>query len=400
MQTQLYPATDNFLEALLKSNFARLGPVFSDPEKYRLQIIYTRIDRDGQQQPQFTDYHFGVGTDTYFYPASTVKLPAVALALEKLNDLQNACNRDTPFFTAPLRGVNTGVHGDPTAPGGLPSVANYIKKIFLTSDNDAYNRLYEWIGQEYFNRRLWEMGYKDVQIRHRVGLPLHEEANRWTNQVTFKSGQEILHQQPELYSRLSFGQRADFAGTAYYNHLDQLEMQPMDFSHRNRLPLKDLHQLMRSIIFPETVTIQQRFRLTDSDYRFLYSRMSAYPTKEFPGYEPGLHHQAYTKFLLYGGLKTQKIPDHIRIFNKPGWAYGFLTDTAYIVDLAKKTEFLLSASIFVNTSGILGDDHRAFEETGKPFLRVLGEIIYEAEIERKRTTIPDLTRFYLPDSSQ
>ena len=143
MQTQLYPATDNFLEALLKSNFTRLGPVFSDPEKYRLQIIYTRIDRDGQQQPQFTDYHFGVGTDTYFYPASTVKLPAVALALEKLNDLKNACNKDTPFFTAPLRGNNTGVHRDPTAPDGLPSIANYIKKIFLTSDNDAYNRLYE-----------------------------------------------------------------------------------------------------------------------------------------------------------------------------------------------------------------------------------------------------------------
>ncbi|RFS20766.1 hypothetical protein DVR12_18735 [Chitinophaga silvatica] len=396
MQTRHYPATDNFLEALLKSQFTRLGPVFSDPEKYRLQIIYTRIDRNESQEPQFTDYHYGVDPDTYFYPASTVKLPAAALALEKLNDLRINISPETPFYTAPLMGVNTGVHRDITSPNRLPSIANYIRKIFLISDNDAYNRLYEWLGQEHFNKRLWEMGYRDVQIRHRVGLPLHEEANRWTNPVSFKLEQKILYQQPAQYSRLLFPQRSDLAGEAYYNHLDKLEMQPMDFSHRNRLRLTSLHQILRSIIFPEAVTIPQRFRLTDSDYRFLYRSMSAYPTKEYPGYDPTLYHQAYTKFLLYGGLKTQKIPDHIRIFNKPGWAYGFLTDTAYIVDLAKKTEFLLSASIFVNTSGILGDDHQAFEEIGKPFLQALGEIIYTAEVNRHRNILPDLSRFHLP----
>jgi len=396
MQTQHYPATDNFLEALLKNQYTKLGPIFADPEKYRLQVIYTRIDRDINQFPHFTDYHYGVSPDTYFYPASTVKLPAAILALEKLNDLQiPLLHRETPFFTAPLQGVNTGVQRDPTAPGGIPTIANYIKKIFLISDNDAYNRLYEWIGQQPFNTRLWEMGYKDIQVRHRVGLPLHEEANRWTNPVSFRQDGEIIYQQDARYSRLSFPQRADWAGTAYYNHLDQLEMRPMDFSFRNRLPLTDLHNLLRSIIFPEAVTISQRFRLTDSDYRFLYRCMSAYPTKEYKGYDPALHCQAYTKFLLFGGNRSSKIPEAVRIFNKPGWAYGFLTDTAYIVNLAEKTEFLLSASLFVNTSGILGDDHQAFEESGKPFLQTLGEIIYKAESERNRTVKPDLSRFNL-----
>ncbi|HEY9256383.1 serine hydrolase, partial [Chitinophaga sp.] len=238
MQTHHYPATDNFLEALLKSQKSRLGAVFSDPAAYRLQIIFTRIDRDEQQLPHFTDYFYGVPPDTYFYPASTVKLPAAALALEKLNDLQlPGLHRNTPFFTDPLPDINTGVRVDRSATSGLPSVAHYIKKIFLVSDNDAFNRLYELIGQEHFNQRLWEMGYDQAQIRHRVGLPLYEAANKHTNGVVFREGNVVLYQQPARYSGLSFPPRQDVAGKAHYNHLDQLEQQPMNFSHRNKLPL-------------------------------------------------------------------------------------------------------------------------------------------------------------------
>jgi hypothetical protein len=395
MQTQHYPATDNFLEALLKSQKSRLGTVFSDPSTYRLQVIFTRIDRDEQQLPHFTDYFYGVPPDTYFYPASTVKLPAAALALEKLNDLGlPGLHRDTPLFTEPLPDINTGVRRDHSAASGLPSVAHYIKKIFLVSDNDAFNRLYELIGQTHFNRRLWEMGYNQAQIRHRVGLPLYESANKHTNGIFFQTGNNVLYRQPAQYSELSFPLREDFAGQAYYNHLDKLEQQPMNFSHRNKLPLIHLHNILRSIIFPEAVTNLQRFRLTGEDYHFLYQSMSQYPEESTdPIYDPEQYYQAYTRFLLFGGERNSRIPAHIRIFNKPGWAYGFLTDTAYIVDFANNTEFLLSASIFVNTSGILGDDQLAFEETGKPFLRTLGEVIYTAEVQRKKQILPDLSRF-------
>lgn len=402
MQTQHYPVTDNFLAALLKSQKSRLGAVFSDPSAYRLQVIFTRIDRDEQQFPHFTDYFYGVSPGTYFYPASTVKLPAAALALEKLNDLQmEGLNRETPLFTDPLPGINTGVERDHSSNSPLPSVANYIKKIFLVSDNDAFNRLYELIGQEPFNRRLWEMGYDQAQIRHRVGLPLYEEENRYTNAVRFQEGSQVLYRQPVMHSQLEFPLREDYAGHAYYNHHDKLEHRPMNFSHRNRLPLAHLHNILRSIIFPETVTKQQRFRLTEDDYHFLYRCMSQHPEESSePTYDPDQYYQAYTRFLLFGGEKNIRIPEHIRIFNKPGWAYGFLTDTAYIVDFANQTEFLLSASIFVNTTGILGDDQHTFEEIGKPFLKALGEVIYTAETVRNKKVLPDLSRFRLNDKNK
>ncbi|CAL1517309.1 serine hydrolase [Chitinophaga sp. MM2321] len=402
MQTQHYPVTDNFLTALLKSHKARLGKVFSDPAGYRLQIIYTRIDRDARQQPHFTDFHFGVNPDNYFYPASTVKLPGALLALEKLHDLQLAgVHRNTTMLTSPLPGINPGVLHDYSAAGKLPSISHYIKKIFLVSDNDAFNRLYEFIGQETFNQRLWEMGYTSAQIRHRVGIPLHMEANMHTNAVRFKEGNHLLYEQPAAISSLQFAPRHDLVGSIHYNHLGELEHTPMNFSHRNKLPLTDLHDMLKSIIFPAAVTKDHGFRLTDNDYNFLYHCMSQYPGESIdPVYDTTQFFQAYAKFLLFGGQKTHQVPDHIRVFNKTGWAYGFLTDTAYVTDFASNTEFLLSASIFVNKDGILGDDHQAFEETGKPFLKALGEVIYEEERKREKLYPADLTRFKLDYKQQ
>lgn len=395
MQTQHYPTRDNFLLALLKSQKGPVAKVFRDATGHRLQILYTRIDRDELQRPHFTDFHYGIGQPCYCYPASTVKLPAALLALEKLNDLRiPGLDRHTAMFTRPLPGINPGVLHDYSAAGKLPSISHYIKKIFLVSDNDAFNRLYEFIGQEPFNRRLWELGYTGTEIRHRVGLPLHIAANMHTNGVYFQTEKKLLYDQPDMVSSLRFTPRHDLAGEQHINHHGKVEKSPMDFSHRNRLPLAELHCMMQQLFFPETVTNPLKLRLTDNDYSFLYRCMSQYPGESTdPVYDPGQYHPAYVKFLLFGGQRTAHIPDHIRIFNKPGWAYGFLTDTAYIADYANHVEFLLSVSLLVNKNGILGDDQQSFEETGKPFLKAIGELIYEEELQRKKMNQPDLSRF-------
>jgi hypothetical protein len=45
------------------------------------------------------------------------------------------------------------------------------------------------------------------------------------------------------------------------------------------------------------------------------------------------------------GREDKVLSKNIRIFNKSGEAYGQLTDIAYIIDLDKKIEFFLSATI-------------------------------------------------------
>ena len=99
--------------------------------------------------------------------------------------------------------------------------------------------------------------------------------------------------------------------------------------------------------------------------------------------------------LREGDAKT--IPDHIRIFNKVGDAYGFLTDAAYIVDFKNGIEFILSATIYTNENQTFNDNNYEYDEIGLPFLRDLGQAIYEVELERQREHKPDLSRFRFPD---
>ena len=60
-----------------------------------------------------------------------------------------------------------------------------------------------------------------------------------------------------------------------------------------------------------------------------------------------------------------------KIANKSGWAYGYLTDTAYIRDTRSGREFIISASI-VNANQTFNDDEYEYEELGVPFLAELG----------------------------
>src|SRR5687767_2691063 len=76
---------ETFLEEVLRNNNDPVvKKVIADPSAYRLQLIYTRIDRDGNNRPAFTNFYYG-DTAAYFNPASMVKLPLAILALEKLN---------------------------------------------------------------------------------------------------------------------------------------------------------------------------------------------------------------------------------------------------------------------------------------------------------------------------
>jgi hypothetical protein len=113
--------------------------------------------------------------------------------------------------------------------------------------------------------------------------------------------------------------------------------------------------------------------------------MSILPREsEFNEYRDYGHYpDGYVKYFLYGDTKDP-IPDYIKIYNKVGQAYGYLTDNAYIVDSKNKIEFLLSAVIYVNEDGIFNDDKYEYDEIGLPFLANLGRVIYGYELERKK----------------
>jgi hypothetical protein len=394
--------SDGWLERLLRENTnPTIDHVLDNPDSFQYQIIYTRIDRDKTNKPSFTNYFLNVDRRRYFYPASTAKLPVALLALEKLNELKTPdLNMNSTMLTDSAYSGQTRVINDSTSATGMPSVANYIRKIFLVSDNDAYNRLYEFLGQQQLNEKLWKKGYTDVRITHRF-VPLTAGENKHTNPIRFMSGDKMVYKQPAVYSKLRLDTtHRIFVGERYLDKEERLINSPMDFTFKNRLPLEDLQRMLQSVLFPESFTQQQRFNLTDEDRRFVLRYMSQLPSEtSFLAHDTAEFFDSFTKFYFFRAGKS-KIPSHIRVFNKAGWSYGFLTDAAYIIDLKNNVEFMLTGTIYTNSDGILNDDHYEYEQVGYPFFKAVGEMIYQYELKRPRKYAPDLSAFKMQYGAQ
>lgn len=386
--------TDPLLAKILKSHPAYFEQILKHPSQYSVQIIYTQIDRNTKNEPRFKTYHYQVDKNNYFYPASTVKLPAVLLSLEKLNNLGIPdLDKDTPMCTEAARPEQTSVSVDSTSENGVPSVAHYAKKILLVSNNDAFNRLYEFIGQEAFNESLYQKGYPDVRIQHRLQIPLSTEENKFTNPIHFEKEGKVLYQQPMAYSNKNYQASSPILLGKGYKKDGVLVNEPMDFADKNYFALEDQHELLKAIFFPEAIPVTKRFNLKPDDYEFLYRYMSQLPIEtSYPETYSTLN-DATVKFLLFGN-SPKRMPRSIRIFNKIGGAYGYLIDNAYIVDFEKGIEFLLSAVIYCNEDGILNDDNYDYDKVGYPFMRNLGKVIFEHELKRRENKKrPNLNRY-------
>jgi len=386
--------TDDLLEALLKQHPAYFDSVLRNRRELNVQIIYTQVNRGANGIADLKHHYFNVDAARYFYPASTVKLPVSLLALQKLNELKDkGIDRNTTLLHETFYSGQTAVYNDPTTVNGKPTIAQYIKKILMVSDNDAFNRLYEFLGQEYINSELHKKGYEDAQILHRLDIFLTAEENRRTNPLKFlDTDNNVLYSQGEQRNNADYVKRTDSMGLGYYK-AGNLVNGKMDFSKKNRISLEDLHNILVSIVFPNKVRSHQRFNITEEDRLFVLKYMSQYPTEsDYPPYAADTtnYWPAYCKFILFGREKGN-LPGNIRVFNKPGDAYGHMIDVAYVVDFKNNVEFFVSAAIYCNSDGVLNDDKYDYERIGLPFMKHLGEIIYDYEIKRPYKHRPDLS---------
>jgi hypothetical protein len=391
------PVTDSVLKQLFAENKnAVFQQVLRDPQTYRLQIIYTEINRNKHNKPSFKNYYYNYDPDLYFNPASTVKLPLALLSLEKLNKIQvKGVNKHTAVQFDSSYEKQVSLYKDTSSQNQLPSIAQFIKKAFLVSDNDAYNRMYQFVGQQDINRSLHDKGYKTIRITRQF-KGFTPEQNRHTNQVRFiKEDGSLIYRQPAAYNSDSFSFPPPIKiGKAHYDRNDSLVNEPIDFTFANYLSLNDLQQLLQSVLFPSSVPKAQRFQFTKDDYEFLYRYLSQFPSEtSYPKYDTNKYYDSYVKFFFKHG--SHELPKGVRVFNKVGWAYGFMTDVSYVADFKNNIEFMLTATVYVNSDGVLNDDKYDYDDIGYPFLYQLGQTIYNYELKRPRSNKPDLSNFLL-----
>ena len=349
------------LMVILDSKDSAISRVMQNPGDYEIQIRYTRITRTGDSV-RFTHYSYGLDEDQYFYPASTVKFPIAVAALEKLNAL-DSLDRNARYY----------IEGDSVE----NTFAEDIEKIFAVSDNHASNRLIEFLGQDEINTRIRAKKAGPIRISHRLGYHREDLTTQplviYLNDSLTTLTDPIINGPPKPLDLEGITK-----GNGFYQG-DSLIPEPFDFSLKNYLPIQTVHGLLQRVIFPEAFPPDSQIQISKAQREFLMNTMKTLP--RLAGYPQDIYPDGYCKFFIYGDSKDP-IPDSIEIYNKVGFAYGTLTDCAYIRDTEKGIEFMLTATILVNNNGIFNDDQYEYDKTGIPFLASLGREIYKYELKQ------------------
>jgi hypothetical protein len=360
--------------------------IIADPHHYRCQVIYTQIDRNEKETPRFTHHRFNADSNLYFNPASMVKMPLAFLSLEKLNEMKIAgVNKYTSMAFDSSHEKQVAMKTDSSAKNFKPSIAQFIRRAMLISENDPYNRMYQFVGQETANRKLIEKGYASSRITRQF-MGYTEDQNRHTNGIRFFNTKgKLVYRQEPAYNKDSFRFPSPIMiGDKHINRNDELVDGPFDFTRHNNISLDDMRQMLQAMIYPSSVPKHQRFNITEADRLFMLQYMSQYPSETpYPNYDSTIFYDSYVKFFFQDSSHT--IPPHIRVFNKVGWAYGFLTDVSYVIDTKHNIDYMLSATVYVNSDGVINDSKYDEESMGFPFFRELGKAVYQYELQRPRT---------------
>lgn len=383
------------IDSLFKTNLSFFQNYITFKNFYRIQIIYTEINRDQEQVPSFKHHAWRLKSDEYFNPASFVKVTAAILALDKLNNqLSNyGITKYCPLIFEKNFDCQESEIKDSTCICYYPNIAHYIKRAFVVSENSPYKRLYEFLGQEYIQNKLVEMKFDGSKIVQRFASECDEEGNRYTNAVNFFDfDSTLLYRQPEQYnSNYIRTPDSTFMVGNYVMDGNKKIKGGKDFSNANRLLLQHIHLCMMMIFFPEQMPPELKMNLSVDDLNLLRKYLGINPEEsEDPKYNMDDYWPAYNNYFFYGQSKNADMLKHVRIFNKVAMAFGFLSETAYVVDFRNKREFLLSATIYVNKDGVLLDNKYDYGDVGMPFLKELSLLIYKHELKRKVVHEPKL----------
>ncbi len=388
--------SDSYISQLLLQQPDKFSHILISPEIYEVQIIYTQINRDAHNQPTLKEYTYRENANKFFSPASLVKIPMLGLGLEKLNELKKVgVNKWARMGFGADYPCQTELKGNDLEEREFPCMTRFVEGVLAVSDNDAYSRLYEFLGQRYIYERLEKKRYANTRILRRF-TDCNTDQNRHTNPVFFYDAKgNILYNQPAQFNEKPISSPLG-AGSQIVKHYAQdlsEYSETFDYDYENFVSLRDANDMFVALMMPEAVAPEKRFNLNASDYKLLWYGMGMFPhearLKKYDYKEKFF--PAYKKYLYYG-RKEEVIPEpNLRIFNMVGWWNGYVADCAYFVDAEKKIEFFLSAVIYTTKGKATDTEFNDYHKICFPFLADVGKLIYTHEAKRVKKHLPNLS---------
>ena len=372
-------AQDELVVSILDSHEG-LAEVVAHAADYRLQVVLGLVEEGPDGKPVLRQHAFRAGAE-YFYPASTVKLFAAVAAAQKLAELREvtglAIDLDTPLLYHPqFEDGEMEAVDEENVESGKITVRQQIRKIFLVSDNQAFNYLYELVGQDGLASSLRAAGLDAPRIVHRLSEFRSAEENLQSPRIDFV-GRDFTYTVPERTAEALPPPEAVegiLVGEGYYAGDERID-EPMDFTPKNYFPLVDLQRGLCMLVRPDVDCGGPGFELDEADREAMLEAMSQYPRESTnPVYNPEEYPDTYVKNLL-PGLERVVPREHLQIYNKTGEAYGFSIENAWVVNTEAGEGFFLAATLYTNADGILNDDEYEYDEIASPFFADLGEAV-------------------------
>jgi len=276
------------LAAILRTHPEWFSPVLEKAGEHRLQILYTQIDRDEKNRRPSARSPTGSPTNTSTRPAREAagrrprpreaERPGrprltrdTALRIEAGTPAQTAVDRDPARPTASRRSPTTSRRSSSSATT-TPSTA--------CTSSSASGRSTSGCGAAASPTRASEAARGHPRPR---GEPCHQPVR------LLRRGQGPLPAAPRPQPR-GVDERGAAGGPPGPGFMrdGQLVEQPFDFSQSSYVSVRSLQGILRSVLFPNAVPKRERFRLTEGDYRLLYTYMSMLPRESAePAYPTG-----------------------------------------------------------------------------------------------------------------
>jgi hypothetical protein len=391
IQEHLYAQVHEKNTRLLPKLFKKeklFDSILKNPGMYDIQIIYTQINRK-KNKISFIDCHYNVDKNKYFYPSSTVFLPAAALALEKINELSKEydVNRERYVKIDNALTQEIMIYHDASSENSYVSFSNFIKNMFVSGDRRSYNFCYDFLDQRYYNERMHSLGYGNSWFLHKFNHAAG--VSRQSNNVTFFrtdiKGYYIdiiyLKRHPTTIPFYSiYVKKGEYNPDDYYSNRAQVLLgkgfvrdgaivdSAMDFTRHDKFSVEDMHGFMKMLVFPDLYG--NKLKLSEDDYAFLFRQMMVNDSS-------------------FNYIMNDRLDDpSIKIFNNSGKDMGFMIDNAYIVDTKNGVDFLLTIVIKCNKTDIFGEEYYEYEKTGLSLMKSISNRIHEYEINRKKSAGP------------
>lgn len=332
----------------------------------RTQVLISEVV-EASDGPCLVEWGHRVDAE-YFYPASAIKTVASVAALRLVQE-SDAVDLDTPL-----------VFQDESGPSEASSLRELIRSTQIVSSNSDFNRLFDFAGHEAIHRVIHGAGLDSLRLHHRMfsKASLAEERRAPAVSTGCENGErgceprQIWSKRASTYELSELGVSGQHVGSTYIDPVEGgLVDEPMDFSVKNALSLRDHQALNIGLVHPE---LGPDLGLDETSRRVLLEACKANPEE----FQPDLGTDALKRFkpMMPGVLKYVD-SRHISYCNKGGRALGFHVENAAVtLDTAagRRTVFV-TASIYANPNARLNDDDYAYDEMSYPFFEELGAMV-------------------------